>query len=148
MQKIGTLIFEGLEASASLNISEPGGGQHQSFGGQGRSGNSGLTRGTAVKPQMGEVPAQAAITGFFNANDLNAQPHPEKQLIHAGEVVTGPGSSPSLQNPATATDTGCAALRSELETRILANLPVGIIFEIFRIDYAGVVYGDKGYHFP
>jgi len=148
MQKIATLMFEGLEASTSLNLAEPGGGQHQSLGGQGRSGMSGLTRGTGVKPQFGEAPAQAMITGFYDANDANNQPHPEKQLIHAGETLTGPGATPWLQNPAAATDAGCAALRAELETRISANLPAGVSFEIFRIDYSGVVYGDKGYHFP
>lgn len=148
MQKIGTLIFEGLEDSALLNIAEPGGGQHQSLGGQGRSGMSGLTRGTGVKPQFGESPAQAAITGFYDANNKNFQPHPEKQLIHAGETLTGPGATPWLQNPATQTDQGVAGLRSELETRISANLPAGVTYEIFRIDYAGVVYGDRGYHFP
>lgn len=148
MQKIGALIFEGLEVSTILNIAEPGGGQHGSGGGQGRSGLSGMTRGTGVKPQMGEVPAQASISGFYDANDLNVQPHPEKQLIHAGEVVTGPGSAPWLNNPATATDSGVSGLKNELETRIAANLPSGVTFEIWRIDYSGVVYGDKGYHFP
>jgi hypothetical protein len=148
MQKIGTLIFEGIEDSVLLNIAEPGGGQHQSFGGQGRSGMSGLTRGAAVKPQMGEIPAQASITGFFDANDANDQPHPDKQLLHTGEAVSGPGAAPWLQNPATATDTGVAALKTELEAQITSNLPSGVVFSIFRIDYSGVVYGDKGYHFP
>lgn len=148
MQKIGTLMYDSLDNVASLNLATPGGGQHQSIGGQGGGGLSGLTQGTAVKPQFGETPAQAMITGFYDANDQNSQPHPEKQLIHAGETLTGPGASPSLENPASATDTGVSALRSVLETNLQANMPAGIIYEVFRIDYSGVIYGDRGYHFP
>jgi hypothetical protein len=148
MQKIATLMYDALEDNSSLNLAAPGGGQHQSVGGQGRGGMGGLTQGTAVKPQFGEAPAQVMIHGVYNANDQNFQPHPEKQLIHAGETLTGPGAIPWIQNPTATTNTGVAALKSAIETDLQANLPAGVTFEVFRIEYSGVVFGDKGYHFP
>ena len=145
MQKIASYMYEALNQNASLNLAAPGGGQHlsQSDG----AGLSGLSNGMAVKPQMGETPAQAMITGFYDAGGVNAQPHPDKQLIHAGETLDGPGASPSLTVPVSTVNTGVKNLKTLIESE-LSTLPPGIIYNIFRIDYSGVVYGDRGYHFP
>ena len=148
MQKIGTLIFDALEQNANLNLASPGGGQHQSFGGTGGGGLSGLTNGTAVKPQIGETPAQAMITGFFNSNDKNFQEHPDYELISGGESFTGPGPAAVLQNPTTAIEVGLKVLKGIIETELAGALPAGITYSVFRIEYAGIVYGDRGYHFP
>ena len=148
MQKISVLMYEGLEDEVLLNIASPGGGQQTSNGGSGGSGMSGMAAGMAVKPQLGETPAQTMITGFFNSSAANSQPHPEKMVISSGEIWEGPGATPWLQNPASATDTDAAACKAALESGIVAGLPVGIEYEIFRLDYSGVIYGDRGYHFP
>jgi hypothetical protein len=149
MQKIANLMYESLESISSISVAEPGGGQHQSFGGTGRSGMSGLTRGMAVKPQIGETPAQTQITGFWDSTAKNDQPHPEHQRISGGEIFTGPATAiPWSQNPTTAVDGMVQDLKNAVEAAFGTDLPSGITFSIFRIDISGVIYGDRGYHFP
>lgn len=145
MQKIASYMYEALSQNTSLNLAAPGGGQHLS---QSTSrGFGGYSDGMAVKPQMGETPAQAVITGFYDVGGSNTQPHQDKQLIHAGETLDGPGASPSLTVPVTNVNTGVKNLKTLIETE-LSTLSPGIIYSVFRIDYSGVVYGDRGYHFP
>jgi hypothetical protein len=148
MQKIATLIYQGIENEATITPAIPGGGQHLSNAGFSGGGMGGMVQGMAVKPQIGEAPAQAMLTGFYDSSEPNAQPHPEKMLISGNEVWEGPGASGWNANPETNVDTEVAALKTALEAAITAVLPGGVEFQIFRIDYSGVVYGDKGYHFP
>jgi hypothetical protein len=145
MQKIASYMYEALSQNTSLNLATPGGGQQLSQSTS--SGFGGMSAGLAVKPQIGEVPAQTMITGFYNAGANNTQPHPDKQLIHAGETLDGPGSSPCLTGPVSTIDSGVKNLKTTIETE-LSTLPPDIIYSIFRIEYSGVTYGDKGYHFP
>lgn len=149
MQKIATLMYESLENQASINIAEPGGGQHQSFTGTGRGGLSGLTRGMAAKPQIGGTPAQVQITGFWNDGANNDQNHPEHQRISGGDTFTGPAPAiPWDQNPTSQVDGMVKGLKNTVETAFGTDLPSGVTFQVFRIDMSGVVYGDRGYHFP
>lgn len=147
MQKLAVLIHDSI-TNSSINLADPGGGQHIGHGGTSQSGLSGLGDGGAVVPQIGESPALVRLVGFYTSSALNIQPHPAKQLIHAGETLTGPGATPWENNPVSTVDTEVASLKSDLETDITAGLPGGIDFSVFRIDYSGVVYGDRGYHFP
>lgn len=150
MQKIANLAYEGLETIApdTINIASPGGGQHQSFSGISGGGMGGMVNGCAVKPQIGESPAQLQITGFYNSTAANAQPHPSLELIHAGESLSGPGKHSWEANPTTAVSNELKALKAAMEGAIAGALPGDVTFSIFRIDYAGVIYGDRGYHFP
>lgn len=150
MQKIANLAYDGLVTlvPGTINIAQPGGGQHRSFGGTDFGGNSGLAYGCAVKPQFGETPAQLQITGFYKSTATNLQPHPTLERIHAGEVLNGPGAHSWDANPVTTIDNEVKALKAAMEGAITTALPGGVSFNIFRIDYSGVIYGDRGYHFP
>jgi len=150
MQKIAHLAYEGLETLVpdTINIAQPGGGQHRSFGGTDRGGNSGLVHGCAVKPQFGETPAQLQITGFYNSSAQNIQPYPELERIHAGEVLNGPSAHSWDSVPVTTVVNEVKALKTALEGAITTTLPGGVTFNIFRLEYSGVMYGDRGYHFP
>lgn len=148
MQKISGLVYNGLIAESSINVAQPGGGQSGTSGNQENGGIGWMVNGCSAKPQIGQNPAQLMITGFAQSNSNNIQPHPEKQLIHAGSVVTGPGSSPWQNNPVTTIDSEVSALKSVIEAAITAALPADISYEVFRLEYSGVIYGDRGYHFP
>lgn len=149
MQKIATHMFDSLSALSSLNLAEPGGGQHQSFSGTERGGFSGLTRGGAVKPQIGNTPAQVMFTGFWQDSASNNQNHPEHQRFSGGDIYTGPATAIShVQNPQIQVDGMVSALKTAVEAAFSVDLPGGIIFSVFRIDMSGVVYGDRGYSFP
>jgi len=146
MQKIATLMHESLEDQSSLTLAQPGGGQHSSAS---TSAFSGLTGGGAVKPQMGETPAQVMFTGFWDDNSNNDQNHPEHQRISGGEIYEGPATAiPWVQNPTTKVDGMVTALKNTVEAALATDLPSGIIFSVFRIEMSGIIYGDRGYHFP
>lgn len=148
MQKIAHLMYNSINNVAGVQIAQPGGGQHASYYG-GDHNNSGLIGGTAVKPQMGETPAQVMITGFVDdAGSSNVQHYVEIQRISGNEVYTGYAPSPAENNPTSHLDTLVSTFKSDVENALLADLPSGITYNIFRIDMSGVTYGDKGYHFP
>lgn len=148
MQKLSTMAYDGLIDESTIQVATPGGGQQTSASGFRAGGTGGMTAGTAAKPQIGQSPAQLMLTGFYQSSAKNIQPHPEKTLIHAGDVVTGPGARPSEVNPVSTVGTEVAALKTTLETVLDASFPAGIEYQIFRLDYSGVTWGDRGYHFP
>lgn len=146
LQKIATQVYDELENTNDLAIASPGGGQHQSF--RGNSGLSGATNGTAVKPQIGENPAQLMITGFLTSTDKNYPVHDRKPVIHAGSYQTGIGGGYGwVTNPTTTADDYVKTIKTKLETAVDEVLGSDD-WNIFRIDVAGIVYGDGGYHFP
>ena len=148
MQKLATLAYEELLDESTIQVATPGGGQHTSASGYRAGGIGGMTAGTAVKPQIGQSPAQLMITGLYQSSTQNVQPHPERTLIHAGEVVTGPGAHAAEINPTSTISTEVADLKSKIETALTTAFPAGISYTVFRIDYSGIVFGDRGYHFP
>lgn len=148
MQKLATMAYEDLIDESTIKVATPGGGQQTSSSGYRLGGMSGMTAGMAVKPQIGQTPAQMMITGFHESSAQNVQPHPERTLIHAGEIVTGPGAHAAEANPTSAIGTEVAALKTTLETVLTSAFPVGITYSIFRIDYSGIIWGDRGYTFP
>ena len=148
MQKISSLMYSAINSISGLQVSQPGGGQHRSLYG-GDHNNSGLTSGTAVKPQIGESPAQVMITGFVSTSAANSiQYHSTINRISGNENYQGHVASPAELNPASSLDTLVSTLKTDVENIFVSDLPSGIIYEVFRIEMAGVTFGDRGYHFP
>lgn len=149
MQKIATIAYEALAAESTIQIATPGGGQQTSSSGRALGGIGGMTAGTAVKPQIGQTPAQMMFTGFYQSSAANIQPHPEKMLISGGETWTGPGAHAWEDNPVATIASEVATLKATIESVLAAALPIpNTTYQVFRIDYSGVVFGDRGYHFP
>lgn len=146
LQKIATQVYSELDSDADLEIASPGGGQHQSFKGLG--GWSGATNAMAAKPQIGESPAQLMIAGFLSSTDNNNPVHPDKPVIHTGDYQEGVGGGHGwTANPTTAADGYATTIKGKVETAVTAILG-SADWNVFRIDVAGIVYGDGGYHFP
>lgn len=145
MQKISTYVYEALESlvPSYLNIAYPGGGQHLSNG-----GFSGYASGTAVKPQFGETPAQIQITGFYNSSQMNIQPNPDMMILTAGEQRTGSKQHVYDSNPSNIIDNEVLALKTIIEATIGGFMPAGVNATIFRLEYSGIIYGDRGRHIP
>lgn len=150
MQKIANLVYESLEAISpdTVNIAIPGGGQHRSFSGKQKGGIGGMVNGTAVKPRFGDFPAQLMLTGFYKSETQNLQPYSELERIHCGNVMYGPGEHSWDDTPTSTIDTEVSSLKLALETAIDAGIPGNIFYKIYRIDYSGIIYGNRGYHFP
>lgn len=148
MQKIAHLMYESLSNISGIQIAQPGGGQQASYYG-GDHNNSGLISGMAVKPQFGETPAQVMITGFVeDSGAANVQHYVEIQRISGNETYTGFAPSHATNNPTSHLDTLVSTFKTDVETALAGDIPAGIIYNVFRIDMAGVIYGDRGYHFP
>lgn len=146
LQKIATQVYSELEEDTELALATPGGGQYQSYHGSG--GWGGATNGMAVKPQIGQNPAQLMVTGYIEADTANIPPVPNKMLIHTGTVDTGyGGSAPWSTNPTTATDDLAKSIKTKLETAVTAVLGSSD-WNVYKIDVSGVMYGHGGYHFP
>jgi hypothetical protein len=148
MQKISSLMYSAIDSITGLQVAQPGGGQHRSLYG-GDHNNSGLTNGAAVKPQIGESPAQIMLTGFMSTSATNSiQYHSAIKRISGNEIYEGNVASPAELNPLSALDTLVSTLKTNVVNAFISDLPSGIIYDVFRIEMAGVTYGDRGYHFP
>lgn len=147
LQRLARRVYTALDSNPDLNLAKPGGGQSsQLFNFM----NSDYVDGMAIKPQFGETPAQLAITGFFNADGPNTQPHPDKQLIHTGAFVSGAGGAHPYRaagNPTPAVVSQIKSLKADIEAEIAAELP-GEPIVVFRIDYKGITWGDRGFFWP
>tara|TARA_R110000751_G_scaffold186010_2_gene292461 strand:- start:2195 stop:2749 length:555 start_codon:yes stop_codon:yes gene_type:complete len=148
MQKIGILMYDSLSDVSGLRIATPGGGQQGSYYG-GANNNSGFKNGFAVKPQFGDTPAQAMIAGFYeDTTNANIQNFNEVTRFSGGYQYRGPANEPALANPRSELETLVSSFKTLVENQFTADLPAGIAFTVFRLDVAGVIYGDRGYHFP
>jgi len=148
LQKIGVSVLEEVSVNSSLTLASPGGGQHTSRSGASRGGIGGMTEGLAVKPQMGNTPAQLQITGFFDDSAVAGAPHPESQVVHTGSNQTGHlGSNTWTANPNTSVDDRAKAIRALFDTAV--NEVLGSTdWRVFRLEVMGTIYGDRGLHFP
>jgi hypothetical protein len=101
--------------------------------------------GVAVKPQFGESPDTLTIIGFYESN--TQYPYPEKQLISAGRVWSGPAAgAPGYSantEPNDANRVDVAALKLLLESAITS-----VAIEVIGLEVNGVKYGRGGLHFP
>lgn len=144
LQKIATEVYAELKTDVDLSLAFPGGGQHQSITGIG--GYSGQTNGTAVKPQIGDSPAQLMITGFLLVNSNNIPAHPDKQLIHSGNALSGYNGSHLWDSiPASSTDSYASLIKTKIESAISSTVYTG---SVYRLEVAGTLYGNRGIHFP
>lgn len=152
LQRAARLIYGGHDgASGLLGVSAiavalPGGGQVSGFNGHDMTD---YTAGCAVKPQFGQTPAQLMIAGFYLVTDAkNDQPWADQTVTHAGEYFTGAGGANAARTVPTATTIAqMKALKTSLDQVINAELP-GEGITVFRVDYSGIVWGDRGFHFP
>jgi len=148
MQKLATFAYDELIKVATLNIAIPGGGQHTMRSGFDHGGMGGMTPGTAVKPQIGAAPSQLMVTGFSASEAKNIQTYPEMTVFAGGDVVHGPNAHSWDSNPVATIDDEVKELKTVLNDALTLAFPAGIVFSVFRLDYSGIIYGDRGYTFP
>lgn len=149
LQKLARELYDSLKDNPNLSIAAPGGGGSESITGHDHSAISQLNYGTAAKPQFGNFPAQLMITGFYKTYSDNNQTNEQVSVFSANQVYTSAASAPSTNIPKSFINTEVASLKTILDAAIASpNLPVVSNAKVFRIDYSGVVFGDRGYHFP
>lgn len=155
LNKAGYFIQQGLSKDLALNLAKPGGApfDDQLYG----FGNPISVGHVAVKPQFGDSPPQATIVGFY---DINLSAYPTKlnttlpnnnhTVFHAGSVLTGDnGSQPWIDNPVQTVSDHVKSLKTNLISYISQTYPSSLgTFSVFRIEFNGIIFGDRGYHFP
>lgn len=149
LAKLSSLVYNALLDVSGLHLATPGGGQNIQSGNEATRGGLGsYANGTAAKPQIGNAPAQLMLTGFYESSNSNVPTYANVQRFSGGEVYSGPTQHSADALPAAAVTTEVGTLKTAMETAIDAVMPSGMTYKIFRLDYQGVVYGDKGFHFP
>lgn len=152
LQRLAGFVYDELKAhnGGLLTLAEPGGGEARLI-----YQYSDYAPGTSARPQMGQNPSLLMITGFFTVTggDPSDQPVTKTTRIHANEIVSDyQGEQPWL-GPA-----GLAVASVQSEVKELKNLietcivsvsdASGNPLRVFRLTYKGIVYGDRGHHFP
>ena len=146
LQKAGYDVYAALDTdavkSSGIYIANPGGGQ---FSNSNRFSNIGP--GAAVTPQFGEKPSILTITGFY-AISTDTIPYAERQVVNCNEWKTGiNGGSDWAVNPVSSISSEVSALKTAiLDAITLYGLSYTV--EMFRLEYKGIKFGDRGYHFP
>ncbi len=149
LAKLSSLVYNAMVGIAGLHVATPGGGQNiQSGDENSRGGLGSFANATAAKPQIGNSPAQLMLTGFYESDNPNAPTYANVQRFSGGEVYSGPAQHSADALPAATVTTEVGTLKAAMEAAIATVLPVGVTATIFRMDYQGVLYGDKGFHFP
>lgn len=149
LQKIASNVYDEIVTDTDLSIASPGGGQQRSYSGYQSGGLGTMVDGMAIKPQMGQTPAQLHIAGFITSTAKNAIPVTEATVFHAGETVTGYRGNHHWDSlPTTATNTLVTEIKDKLDTAMTSVLGASADWKVFRIEVAGVMYGDRGMHFP
>lgn len=147
LQKIAALAYESLIDETDLQLAIPGGGQHQNeYGDLG--GISGHVNGFAVKPQIGQNPAQMSISGFYNVDRDSIQTVSSTKIIAGGTIYEGYREEPAVTMPVSTIDSEVKALKTLISSALTSGLPDTVEWNIWQIDYNGILYGQRGYHFP
>jgi hypothetical protein len=147
LHKISKLVYDGLLTVTNVNIATPGGGQEQNYKGS-NGGFSGYVNGCAAVPQFGESPAQLRITGFYGVTSSNQPTFVADSIISNGVEYEGFRQHKHDSVPTSTVNSEVKALRTALNNKINAVLPGTVDHKIIKIDYNGIVFGQKGYHFP
>jgi hypothetical protein len=148
MQKLAVMVHDALQGVSGVTLCHPGGGQAASMGDvEQRPALGDFASGTGIKPQFGETPAQLVVAGFYESSNSNASPWASQQIFAHGNVYTGYRSHSNDSMPTSAVNTEVKTLKEALESAVATAIP-DTTFSIFRMDYQGVTFGDRGFHFP
>lgn len=142
------IAYNTLKDLPDYQFAIPGGGHnHQISDYTQRSGLGSYVNGTAAKPQIGANPAQLVLTGFYRSALSNIQTYEEHTIFAGGSTYTSTAKT-RITAPDSTIDDEVKTIKNDIETALNSVLPAEYEYSIFRIDYAGIVYGDRGYNFP
>lgn len=146
MQRAARLLYSDLAGNPNLRLAMPGGGESSELF---TTTGSDLVNGLAIKPQMGDVPAQLMVAGFYFVSADLYMPHADKTIINANEYFTGPGGAqPARSSPVAAVLAEVVALKAIFDAAVVAEgLDVDVSMKLFRLIHKGIVFGDRGYSF-
>ncbi len=143
-QKLARLAYNALSAVTGVTLATPGGGQSNTLD---NGFKSDFANGMAYRPQFGQSPALPSIPGFYEVDANNDPPAADKNTISGGDYREGYGGYNLVrENPTTTVANEVKALRTAIDAALATD---GLTeLTVFRIEYKGMVWGDRGQHFP
>jgi hypothetical protein len=147
-QKLSIALFEELPNfdGGKFQLSSPSGGQQNGM--TNGAALSSFANGTAYKPQFGQSPAQLTLTGFFSSDAPNAYTQPNVMKFSGNEIYTGQGSHLNEVMPTSTVFSEVSDILLILRNACNAAFPASVPFSVFRLEYNGLVFGDRGLTFP
>ena len=147
-QKLSIALFEEIPNydGGKFQLSSPSGGQqHSQTNG---SALSSFANGTAYKPQFGQSPAQLTMSGFYKSEAKNTYTQPEVMRFSGNEKYSGQGSHLNEVMPTDTVASEVSDIISILRNSCDAAFPMTVPYSVFRLEYNGLVFGDRGLTFP
>lgn len=147
-QKLSIALFEEIHNydGGKFQLSSPSGGQqHSQTNG---AALSSFANGTAYKPQFGQSPAQLTMSGFYKSQAQNVYTQTEVMRFSGNEKYTGSGSHLNEVMPTNTVTSEVIDILTILRNSCNAAFPGSVPYSVFRLEYNGLVFGDRGLTFP
>lgn len=147
-QKLAIALLEEIPNfdNAKMQIASPGGGQQNDY--SNAAALSSFANGTAYKPQIGQSPAQLTISGFYQSDTPNVYTQVDVMRFSGNEQYTGAASHLNEVLPRNAIFTDVTDIKTILDDACNAAFPASVDYSLFRLEYSGLVFGDRGLTFP
>lgn len=147
-QKLSIALFEEIQNNdgGKFQLSSPSGGQQNSQ--TNGAAFSSFANGTAYKPQFGQSPAQLTLSGFYKSEAKNAYTQPEVMRFSGNEQYTGSASHLNEVMPTNTVASEVLDILTILRNSCDDAFPVTVPYSVFRLEYNGLVFGDRGLTFP
>jgi len=147
-QKLSIALFEEIPSNdgGKFQLSSPSGGQQNS-----RTNGAALSsfaNGTAYKPQFGQSPAQLTLSGFYKSEAKNVYTQSDVMRFSGNEQYTGQGSHLNEVMPTNTVASEVLDILTILRNSCDDAFPAAVPYSVFRLEYNGLVFGDRGLTFP
>lgn len=143
LNKASILVYNGISSIPGVNLARPSGGNYDSRS----TYMSSAVAGAAFKPSFGNVPHQIMVGGFYEVVRNDVAIHPEMQIISGGSVYSGSSSHLYYENENSVITNEVISFRSAIDTS-LSVLDTNYVYNVHKLLYNGILYGDRGLHFP
>ncbi len=147
-QKLSIALFEEISNNdgGKFQLSSPSGGQQNSQ--TNGAALSSFANGTAYKPQFGQSPAQLTLSGFYKSEAKNVYTQSDVMRFSGNEQYTGQGSHLNEVMPTNTVASEVLDILTILRNSCDDAFPAAVPYSVFRLEYNGLVFGDRGLTFP
>jgi hypothetical protein len=147
-QKLSIALFEEIHNNdgGKFQLSSPSGGQQNSQ--TNGAALSSFANGSAYKPQFGQSPAQLTLSGFYKSEAKNVYTQSDVMRFSGNEQYTGQGSHLNEVMPTNTVASEVLDILTILRNSCDDAFPAAVPYSVFRLEYNGLVFGDRGLTFP
>ena len=147
-QKLSISLYDEIPNydGGDIQLASPSGGQQNGF--TTGAALSSFANGVAYKPQFGQSPAQLTLSAFYKSENPNVYTQTNTMRFSGNSIYSGAGSHLNEVLPTSTVFSEVASLYTILDNACNAAFPGTVPYSIFRLEYNGLVFGDRGLTFP